>query len=209
MLELLKIYGVSAGIAALINFLFKAWIDHQASRSVENLRAENARHLAVLRAEQTTALERQRAELTRGSYRHSRLHDLRLKAIEELMTTITQLNLALGKLVGIRSLTGDEKRDQEIWSEDFQSAVDSYNKFIELSLEKGWLLKDEASAKLETLRLAAVEGLSGIEYNKRSISFDAKGAIDEFRKAAEKVRVVIPATRKELEAEFLRLLSDE
>jgi hypothetical protein len=213
MSELLQFYGVSAIIAGLIatlvNFAFKAWIDHQSVRVVERLRSEYARDLEALRSENERALEAQRALLAKGAYKHTRLHDLRLSTIEEVMLCIGNLELALNPLVGIRRISGDDKKDKEDWQRMVNEAAQAYNKFLEISMKKTWYLPETAIARIFELRSAALDSLFDIEHAERSKGADPKFVWGLYKGSEEKVRKVIPAVRAQLEADFRALLADD
>jgi len=213
MLELMKFYGVSAAIAAaiaaLVNFIFKAWLDHGLKRDLQRLQLNNDEALERVRSDNATALQEQRILMERLSYKQTKAHDLRLEAINAVTSRIVKLELSLNPMVGMRRISGDKAKDDAEWQRLVAEAADAYNAFMETVMYRGWCLPKETAERLERVRQAAIGGLMDIEFAKGSTSSDPKYGMDLFKKAEEAVRREIPALKKQLEEDFRQLLAAE
>jgi hypothetical protein len=213
MQNFLNEYGVSTGLAALIaalfNLLLKAWIDSETKKDIQGLRSAHEREIEQVRKENSEALQAQRVLLERLSYKQSKAHDMRLGAMQEIMTCIGNLELALNPLMAPRRVGSDEQKNEEAWRQLVKEAADTYNTFMETIMRKSWCLPSATAAKLEDLRQAAVSGLSSIEFAKGSSASDPKYGIQLFKKADEAVKKQVPAVKAQLEKDFRDILSAE
>lgn len=213
MQDFLNEYGVSTGLAALIaglfNLLLKAWIDSETKKDLQSLRSAHEREIEQVRKENSEALQSQRVLLDRLSYKQSKAHDMRLEAMQEIMTCIANLELALNPLVAPRRVGSDEQKNEEAWRQLVKDAADTYNTFMETIMSKSWCLPSATAAMLEDLRQAAVSGLSSIEFAKDASAGDPKYGIELFRKADEAVRKQVPTVKAQLEKDFRGILSAE
>lgn len=213
MLEFLNEYGVSAGLAALIaaifNLLLKAWIDSGIKKDMQVLRSEHEREIERIRMENSEALQSQKVLLERQSYKQTKAHDMRLDAIQTIMTCIADLELSLNPLVVLRRVTGDKEKDDAEWLGLLKEAAKAYNTFMESVLHRGWCLPEETSRRLELLRRTASGSLSDLEFAKGGAFGDQNLAMEQFKKAGEAVRREIPAVKSQLEADFRSILAAE
>lgn len=213
MSDLLKIYGVSAAIATviagLLNFIFKTWIENRSRRDLQRHEADNATALERIRLENARLLDAQRVLLERLSHKQAKAHEMRLGAMQEIMTCIANLELALNPLVAPRRVTQDEKKNDEDWRRLVKEAADTYNTFMETMMRKSWCLPANTASILEELRLAAVSGLGNIESAKSATASDAQFGMELFKKADEAIKKKLPEVKTQLESDFRSILSAE
>lgn len=212
-IQLLQYIGVStliAGvIATLVNFIFKTWIENRSQRDLRRLEADNAQELERIRTGNAQVLQAQRVLLERLTHKQAKAHEMRLGAMQEMMTCIANLELALNPLIAPRRIGNDEQKNEEAWRQLVKDAADTYNTFMETIMRKSWCLPSATATKLEDLRQAAVSGLSSIEFAKGASASDPKYGIELFKKADEAIKKQVPAVKAQLEKDFRDILSAE
>ena len=209
----MKIYGVSAAIAtviaALVNFIFKAWIDHQLRRDLQRIQAESDQVLERVRNENAKSLQAQRILMERLSYKQTKAHDMRLDAIQTLMSCMANLELSLNPLVGLRRGTGIKEKDDAEWMRLVGEAAKAYNAFMEAMMHSSWSLPKETTLRLDVLRRAAFESLHDVEFAQGGAMGDPKFGMELFKKARLAISKEMPAVREQLEADFRSILAAE